>query len=65
MHDPQIVPVVANPDAYLLWSSFRLSDISSLELLHAAEKLEVLAHAVEQYLPNNRNNPILPAAGGP
>ncbi len=59
--DPQIVACVANPDAWLLRHA-AFNDVPSLELLQAAENLNVLAHAVERYLPNNRNNPILPAA---
>ena len=60
--DPQIVAAVASPDAQLLYYGAHRSYVSAPELLHAAEKLDVLAHAVEQYLPNNRTNPILPAA---
>ena len=60
--DPQIVAAVASPDAQLLFHSAHRGHISATELLQAAEKLDVLAHAVERYLPNNRNNPILPAA---
>ena len=60
--DPPIVAAVASPDAERLFYGAHLSHTSAPELLQAAEKLGVLAHAVEQYLPNNRTNPILPAA---
>jgi len=53
------VETIANRDAWLLRHA-AFKRVPSLELLHAAEKLGVLAHAVERYLPNNRNNPILP-----
>ena len=60
--DPQIVAAVASPDAQVLFYSAHLSHISAPELLQAAEKLGVLAHAAEHYRPNTRANPILPAA---
>ncbi|MCY3971002.1 MAG: hypothetical protein OXG74_13780 [Acidobacteria bacterium] len=58
---PHTVETIANQDAWLLrHAAFKRAP--SLELLQAAENLGVLAHAIEHYRPNSRENPILPAA---
>ena len=64
---PRIAGGVANPDAAVLDWSPHHTELSSRDLLRATENLGVLAHAVEHYGPNDRNDPILPstAAGTP
>ena len=59
---PRIATGVANPDAAVLHWSPHYTELSSRDLLRGAEHLGVLAHAVELYRPNDRENPILPAA---
>ncbi len=67
LYGPDADSQIVSPDAWLLYDSAHLSHISSLKLLHAAERLGILAHAVEHYRPNSRKNPILAsgAAGRP